>query len=49
MGSLIHEPALRTVSDVDKSFLLAMALDEGPSAMADIRRRLNVGVNYASR
>jgi hypothetical protein len=49
LGSLIHEPALSAASDVDKSFLLAMAEDDGPSKMADIQRRLDVDVNYASQ
>ena len=49
LGSLIHEPALSAASDMDKSFLLAMAHDDGPSKMADIQRRLGVDVNYASQ
>lgn len=49
LGSLIHEPALSAVSDIDKSFLLAMAHDNGLSKMADIQRRLDVDVNYASQ
>lgn len=49
LGALIHEPALRAASDIDKSFLLAMAHDDGPSKMADIQQRLDVGVNYASQ
>lgn len=49
LGSLIHEPALSAASDVDKSFLLAMTHDDGPSKMADIQRRLGVDVNYASQ
>jgi hypothetical protein len=49
LGTLIHEPALRAASDVDRSFLLAMARDDGPSRMADIQQRLNVDVNYASQ
>ena len=49
LGALIHEPALSAASDVDKSFLLAMARDDGPSKMADIQQRLNVDVNYASQ
>lgn len=49
MGRLIHEPALSIASDIDKSFLLAMAQDDGPSAMSDIRTRLGVDVNYASQ
>ena len=49
LGALVHEPALRSASDIDKSFLLAMAQDDGPSRMADIQRRLGVNVNYASQ
>lgn len=49
LGTLIHEPALRLASDIDKAFLLAMAHDDGPSRMADIQQRLEVGANYASQ
>ena len=49
LGALVHEPALSTASDIDKSFLLAMAQDDGPSKMADIQHRLDVDVNYASQ
>lgn len=49
LGALIHEPALRAASDVDTSFLLAMASDDGPSRMADIQQRLGVDANYASQ
>ena len=49
LGALIHEPALGAASDIDKSFLLAMARDDGPSKMADIQQRLEVGVSYASQ
>jgi hypothetical protein len=49
LGSLVHEPAIADASEIDKSFLLAMAKDDGPSKMADIQRRLNVDVNYASQ
>ncbi|WP_157695284.1 hypothetical protein [Nakamurella panacisegetis] len=49
LGALIHEPALSAASGIDKEFLLAMAQDDGPSKMADIQRRLNVDVNYASQ
>jgi hypothetical protein len=49
LGELIHEPALSAASDIDKSFLLAMAHDDGPSKMADIQQRLGVDVNYASQ
>jgi hypothetical protein len=49
LGALIHEPALSAASDIGKSFLLAMAQDNGPSKMADIQQRLGVDVNYASQ
>lgn len=49
LGALVHEPALSAASDIDKSFLLAMAQDDGPSKMADIQYRLDVDVNYASQ
>ena len=49
LGALIHEPALSAASDIGKSFLLAMAQDDGPSRMADIQQRLGVDVNYASQ
>ena len=49
LGALIHEPALSAASDIGKSFLLAMAQDDGPSKMADIQQHLGVDVNYASQ
>lgn len=49
LGALIHEPALSAASDIDRSFLLAMAQDDGPSKMANLQQRLGVDVNYASQ
>lgn len=49
LGALIHEPALTAASDIDKSFLLAMAQDDGPTRMADVQNRLGVDINYASQ
>lgn len=49
LGALVHEPALTAASDIDKSFLLAMAQDDGPSKMADLQQRLDVDVNYVSQ
>ena len=49
LGSLVHEPALADTSAIDRSFLLAMAQDDGPSKMAVVQRRLGVDVNYASQ
>lgn len=49
IGSLIYAPALAAASEIDKTFLLAMAQDDGPSKMADIQARLGVDANYASQ
>jgi hypothetical protein len=49
LGSLVYEPALAESSAIDRSFLLAMAKDNGPSRMADIQHRLGVSVNYTSQ
>jgi len=48
LAAIIHEPALSAASDIDKSFLLAMAQDDGPAKMADVQQRLDVDVDYAS-
>jgi AAA ATPase domain len=49
LGQLVHAPALTEASDVDKSFLLAMAQDDGPSLIGDIAKRLNADSNYAGQ
>lgn len=49
LGALVHAPALTGLSDVDKSFLVAMAKDRGPSRMADVQTRLGVNASYASQ
>lgn len=49
LGTLIHEPALADASDIDKSFLLAMSKDDGPSKMSDLQQRMGVDVSYASQ
>lgn len=49
MGAFIHEPALSGLSKVDRSFLAAMAHDDGPSRVEDIRARMgNIEPGYAS-
>lgn len=40
LGSLVHETALNDLSDVDRTFLMAMSPDNGPSRMANILRRM---------
>lgn len=49
LGSLVHEPAIADLPGVARTFLLAMAHDDGPSNMSDIAARLNVDANYASQ
>lgn len=47
MGALVHEQALKDLSHVDRSFLVAMATDDGPSKMSDIAARMGVDAKYA--
>ncbi len=49
LGRLVYEPALADASEIDKSFLLAMAKDDGPSRMKDIQQRLEIDANFASQ
>jgi len=49
VGQLVHASALADLSDVDRSFLAAMAHDDGPSRMADIATRLGVDATYAGQ
>ncbi len=49
LGTLVHEPALADTTEVGRTFLRAMAVDDGPARMADIRDRLGVDDNYASQ
>lgn len=49
IGQLVHEPSLRDTSAVDRTFLLAMAQDDGPSRFGDIATRMDVTLNYASQ
>ena len=48
METLVYEPAMAGLSATDRSFLLAMAEDDGPSQIADIQRRLDVDKGYAN-
>lgn len=49
VGDLVHGPALAALSSVDRTFLAAMAIDDGPSRMGDVAGRMNVDGNYASQ
>jgi len=44
----VHETALNDLSDVDRAFLRAMAIDDGPSRVADIAKRLDKGSQYVN-
>lgn len=48
VGQLVHEPALAALSDIDRSFLVAMAVDRGPSKVADLIERLSISPQYAN-
>jgi hypothetical protein len=45
----IHDIIYQELSDVDRQFLLAMAIDEHESAFKDIRERMGVDKGYASK
>lgn len=48
LGQLVHDPALRDLSDVDRTFLVAMAQDDGPSKVSAVAQRMNVSAQYAA-
>ena len=47
LGRLVHATALRPLSDVDRTYLLAMAQDDGPSRTGEIAKRMGVTAQYA--
>jgi len=49
VGHLVHEPALASLSAVDRTFLSVMAIDDGPTRISDVAARLQVDSNYASQ
>jgi hypothetical protein len=49
LGALVHAQALQDCSAVDRSYLLAMAKDVGPSNTGDVARRLGVNAQYAGQ
>ena len=48
LGQLVHEPALQDLSDIDRTFLVYMAQDEGPSLISDIKNRIKRSDSYVS-
>lgn len=47
LGRLVHAAALRPLSDVDRTYLLAMAQDEGTSSTGEVAKRMGVNAQYA--
>lgn len=47
LGRVVHTPALRPLSAVDRTYLLAMAQDDGPSRTGTIAKRMGVNAQYA--
>lgn len=48
IGNLVHAPALADLSDVDRSFLVHMATDDGPSRTSEVGARMGRDGNYAN-
>lgn len=48
LGSTVHETSMADLSEVDRTFLVAMAQDLHLSQMADLAQRLGVSLKYAS-
>ena len=49
LGGTVHEPAIEDLSSVDRTYLLAMAQDDGPSRTGDIAQRIGKDAQYAGR
>ncbi|BDR54238.1 ATPase AAA [Bombiscardovia apis] len=48
LGNTVHGPELDGLSQVDRTYLLAMAKDDGPSFTAEIAKRLKQSQTYAN-
>ncbi|GAB3243277.1 ATP-binding protein [Nocardioides dilutus] len=48
LRELVHETALNDLSDVDREFLVAMAVDDGPSSTAEVARRMGRSSQYVN-
>lgn len=48
LGSTVHETALADLSEIDRTYLVAMAQDAGESSTSAVARRLGVTASYAS-
>lgn len=48
MGRLVHEPALRDLPQAQRSYLAAMARDEGASSTGEVAARLGLSAQHAN-
>lgn len=48
LREMVHETALNDLSDVDRDYLVAMSVDDGPSRTSDVARRLGKSAQYAN-
>ena len=48
LGDAVHGPELDGLSPIDKTYLLAMAQDDGPSSTSTVAERMGKDVNYAN-
>ncbi|MDO4665420.1 MAG: ATP-binding protein [Actinomycetaceae bacterium] len=48
LGALVHQTALNDLSDLDRTFLVAMAQDKGESAIGEVAERLNISPQQAN-
>ena len=48
LGDTVHGPELDGLSPIDKTYLLAMAQDDGPSSTSTVAERMGKDVKYAS-
>ncbi len=46
MGANIHEPSLAGLADLDRSVLAAMAVDDGPSRVGQLRERVGISKQH---
>ncbi|MDR1431409.1 MAG: ATP-binding protein [Propionibacteriaceae bacterium] len=46
---LVHEPALKDISEADRRFLQAMSADNGPSRIADLMARLRTSRDHVNK
>lgn len=46
MGANVHEPSISDLSSTDRTVLVAMAQDDGPSRVGDLRARMDVDAKF---